>query len=79
VRCWRCNDRNELDDFGLCDECLERLASEETTIAPGSQLHPAAADLDKLPPYKIPVPADFEAPTQSWWPAETLTQGEDLA
>lgn len=55
MRCWRCSQRDERDDLGLCRDCLDWMHSDET-LAPGSML---------LPPMN-PIPDSMPAIPRLW-------------
>jgi hypothetical protein len=55
MRCWRCDDRDERNDLGLCRECDDEL-HQQHTIPPGRDLHPKGTLPEDIGTYYPPHP-----------------------
>lgn len=59
MHCWRCTDRDEYNEFGLCRQCRDEL-EEERTLPPGPTLHPKGTLPEEIGPYRQPSPSDYK-------------------
>lgn len=59
MTCWRCQSRDEVDEFGLCKECDEQLHT-DYTIPPGTHLHPPATMPEDIKAYFPPPPHVYQ-------------------
>lgn len=58
MRCWRCDNRDEANELGLCHECDDELHA-ENTIPPGKQLLASGTLPEAIGPYKPPPPSAY--------------------